>query len=309
MLLTKIIDYRSESALFGGPNDRASGRDDGERYGEPLDEVCLFFALGLAGANVDDVVLRQVVDGRVEDVGVADVDGVDSTLAAFFADDGDATEVGVGGEVAGLGYGLEESDAVAGAGVSAVGVGGAEDAVAEVAEFNRYDGFLDVSAFDDAAADFVGRLWDGEAGDVDLAQDGEVDVAFGVDAVVLVVRYLGGSGGLAAGRDAIRAGRDVEGDCELGVLAADDDGEAVVALDAGLESLSNGVSLVVGHVGDVEVIFLRFASAGAQEEHAGSYDYYGFFKIHSAIQIVGCKIGRKVSNFRWFMNKKRLIFL
>lgn len=256
MLLTKIIDYRSESALFGGPNDRASGSDDGERNGEPLDEVGLFFALGLARADVDDIVLRQIVDGRVEDVGVADVDGVDSALAAFFADDGDAAEVGVCGEVAGLGDGLEEGDAVAGAGVSAVGVGGAEDAVAEVAEFNRHDRFLDVSALDDASADFVGSLGDGEAGDVDLAQDGEVDVAFAIDTVVLVGRDLAGSGGLAAGRDAIRAGRDVEGDCELGVLAADDDGEAVVALDARLESLSDGVSLVVVHVGDVEVIFL-----------------------------------------------------
>ena len=99
--------------LFGHPKDGRDGGDDGKHRGADLPAAVFVVLLAVFGFHVDDVVLLQVEARRLEEVLAAQVVHEHLALAVDFADHGHAVYLGLGREVAGIGDGLEQGDAVA----------------------------------------------------------------------------------------------------------------------------------------------------------------------------------------------------
>ena len=253
--------FRKPAYLLHRPDDGACGGDGGERHGDVLCDAFATLLLAVLRLHVHDVVLLQIEAGGVEDVAAAEVVDENLPFLADFADDGHLVHTGVGGEVAGVGNGLEEGDAVAPDGVGAVAADSTEDGIFEVEEVDGDEGILDVVALDDAVLDELRHLGECAALDVDLSEHGEVDVAVNIHAVTLVVA-VGSGGDFTGAADANGSGLGVEGECEFGLLAADSDAQPVVAVDNGLMFALERITFAHLHVLQIHEVLT--ADAGGQ---------------------------------------------
>lgn len=129
--------------------------------------------------------------------------------------------------VAQHGHGFEEGAALI-ADVEHLASAATEEEDFEVVEADHDEGFVDVAAIFEHGGEGVLQFEAGEAGDVDVAEDGHLDVAVDVDEVAGVV-----------GEDVAAAGvvAQVEGRGQLFLAAGggDDDVELVVGGNGGLE--------------------------------------------------------------------------
>ncbi len=141
----------------------------------------------LVGLYVEDVALLHVVIRGVEDVGIAEVELVDLVLAVVcLAQQLDIVALAVDGHVADHGESLEDGALVAVDGEGAGVLDLAHDGDLEVVD-HRVDEVVD-TVFDIGGylrLDGGIGLLDGLAGNVDMTDDGEVDVAIVVDKVFI----------------------------------------------------------------------------------------------------------------------------
>ena len=120
--------------LLDGPDDGADGRDEREDSGGVLPALVLAVLLAVFRFDIDDVVLLQVEAGRLEQVLAAQVVLVHHPLPVLLTDDRHTVHPAPLGDVARLGDGLQQGDAVAlhreGAGVAHR----AQDGILEIEE-------------------------------------------------------------------------------------------------------------------------------------------------------------------------------
>ena len=119
----------------------------------------------------------------MEEVLCAQIHPVGDALAVFFADHKDGVPLAVDGEVARHAEGFEQGDLVFGDHVLARTVHLAQDGVVEVHELDGHYGIVDEVLVHQPLLDEGGNLALGHAGHVETAQDGKVDVAFGVEGI------------------------------------------------------------------------------------------------------------------------------
>ncbi len=259
-----FILHSSFKSLFRNGNDERGERHDGADHGEPDGGAAADgrgAGLGLVGRDVEDVVLLEVVVGRVDDVAVVEVERDDLLLArAALPDEPDVVADAIDGHVARHGEGFEDVDLLVGDGERAGTGHFAQDGYLVVDHADGDDGRR-VELGTEPLADELLGLALGESAQTDSAQHGEIDTA-GVVHQVLLENGLGGQVSIVVADD-IRH-REVERLGQLGRLgAADHDGEQVLGLDAGIvEAVCRGYDgAEVLQVGDFLV-----APAGGQEE-------------------------------------------
>ena len=202
--------------LLDGPDDGADGRDEREDSGGVLPALVLAVLLAVFRFDIDDVVLLQVEAGRLEQLLAAQVVLVHHPLPVLLTDDRHTVHPAPLGDIARLGDGLQQGDAVAlhreGAGVAHR----AQDGILEIEELQRHQRVLDILPVDDAVAYQGGHLAHLQPLHMQLAQDGETNVPFHVHTVA----FLHGSGlrHRAVGTHREGPAARVERDGQLGVL-------------------------------------------------------------------------------------------
>ena len=222
--------------------------------------------------DVDDVVLADVVDGRVIDtLGAGEVHAVGHLVVALLPHDEDVLTETVDLQVAGHGDGLEERNLVfrdllhAGAGV-------AQHRELHVVEGDGDDGVLTEVLVDEALLDGACHLGASEALHLHGAEHGEVDVAVLVDGV-------GIHAGAVGRRDVVSALEQVEEVHQLLVAAVDVDAELV----AGDEANGAVARCLDGHVGsDVLQVSDVLGSLTRGEQECTEQNEIGDF-LHVAI--------------------------
>ena len=162
--------------LLDGPDDGADGRDEREDSGGVLPALVLAVLLAVFRFDIDDVVLLQVEAGRLEQLLAAQVVLVHHPLPVLLTDDRHTVHPAPLGDIARLGDGLQQGDAVAlhreGAGVAHR----AQDGILEIEELQRHQRVLDILPVDDAVAYQGGHLAHLQPLHMQLAQDGETNV-------------------------------------------------------------------------------------------------------------------------------------
>ena len=176
----------------------------------------------------------QHEEGVVEDFGGARVELTHDHFAVHFAHHADIVASNVEVEVAQHGDGFEEGAAFVGD-VEYAALTATEEENLEVVEANHDEGVVDIAAAAESAGEGVLELEAGEAFDMKLSENGEVDVSVDVDQVVAL--FFGG------------AIAEVEGVGQfLFTGGADDDAEFVVGSDGGLEFVFYLNLRAVGHI-------------------------------------------------------------
>ena len=129
--------------LLDGPDDGADGRDEREDSGGVLPALVLAVLLAVFRFDIDDVVLLQVEAGRLEQPLLRRSAG-HHPLPVLLTDDRHTVHPAPLGDIARLGDGLQQGDAVAlhreGAGVAHR----AQDGILEIEELQRHQRVLDI---------------------------------------------------------------------------------------------------------------------------------------------------------------------
>ena len=222
--------------LFGEGYDECRHRNRGSHQREVKAAVLADFArlrLVLVGFHVYHVVLLEVENRGVEDVGRREVEVFDRAHAVRFARHGHFRAHAVHGHVAGHRQRVEYRDLVA-RDVVESGTGHlADHRNLHVGELHVDRGVVDVSALDDFFGDGLGQFAAGLALAFDLADHGHVEHPFLVDGAHLE-RLRACCAGDVGSRERVVGGCRVERHCQFGVLAVDDDRQPVERLDADL---------------------------------------------------------------------------
>ena len=210
--------------------------------------------------------------------------------AVHLADEQDAVALGGKGQVAGTAKGLQYADLL---GIDGVGAG-----VADLAE-NRYlevlEAYIDYRV-PHVLAYLIGKVAhqfvSGHAFHVNGAEDGELDVAFGIHQI--------GKGGLL-GIGAVAAGGSEFGKGEViwrsdgFVGAADHDCEAVVFLYGGLVLVEQGLQLTVAYVLEIDYVLIARAG-GEKRRHEGENNSFAKM-FHLAKIIINMKLSEAAGNY------------
>ncbi len=268
-----IVVVCYEGLLEPEDQEGDGGGEGGDRdpEGGAADVVAVDRGLAAAlvvGGHVDDVALLDVEGGGgVEGLGVEEVELEDFVALGAVADEGDVFSLAVDREVTGEAEGVHQGEAVA-VDLVAAGLGDfTEDGVGEVHILDGDDGVLDLAALDEELLDMVFGLLAREAGDLDLADHGEVDLAVGVDGVAADALAAGGDAGRADQGlilpEALGVVGEVEHCGDLRITAVDDDGNLVHRLEA--DGLDLGGGKVRPVVDVLEVGDARRGGAGGQE--------------------------------------------
>ena len=219
-LFEEVDDQHDERSRAG------DGGEDGQCSRELAGGVDEVLQPDVAGD--DEVILLQHEVGIIEDLGGAGVQVAHGHLAVHFAQDRDLLPVGEDIQVAGQGEGFQEGAALVGDGDRLAAVG-AEEEDLEVAETGHDEGLADVVAFDQHLLDLFLEFQAGEAGGVDLAEDGKFDISVLVDEIgQILTSRLTDINGCAA---------DVERPCQVCVKTGYDNVQFIIGRNDRLESI------------------------------------------------------------------------
>ena len=252
-----------EGALLREVQDEQGHGHDGGEHAEPetggvgLRTHDGAAALGhVVRLHVDDVVLLDVVGGRVVDaLGVGEVDAVGHLVVALLTEHKDVLAQAADAEVARHGHRLEDVDAVL-VNLTLALARLADDVEGETGVVDDDRGVEAEALAEDTVLDHLLQLVTGEACDLQPAQDGEVDGAVGGDGVAAILAV--------AAHHAHAAALAVEVE-ELGdvlVAAVYHDADAVAGLEADEAVSLGGNGVEDGEI--LEVGDVRRSAAGGQ---------------------------------------------
>ena len=168
----------------GGHGDEDGGGGDPEGGGLADGGV---LGLDLVGLHIENVVLLEIIVGRCQDIGIVEVDGVDLLVAlGIFTDELHALTDTIDGEVTCLGQGLEDVDLLTGYLIATRTVYFTEDRDGVAGHADGDHGVLCgiEIGFDFIVDEFL-TLALGEATNLDITNDGEIDTALVINQIGL----------------------------------------------------------------------------------------------------------------------------